>query len=215
MISEEQKTDIRNQFQQLYDIDPDQISFGDDGLPIFDYEAVSLLALRLTDLKSIHTVTDKIDVEDGIVTATCTVELPDGRTRTTSASSQRGETIGSGETARTLLITEAVANARAARRGLRAAGINLWKAHLRYVALGEMTNGHTNHDPDAHLLAEIHATAKSAGLIQGTNRAAYEKFIALHFDGRTSSKDLSTDEKRRLADLLRVAKTAVTAFTNN
>lgn len=50
---------------------------------------------------------------------------------------------------------------------------------------------------------EVHALGETLGLIKGRDKAAWERALALWFNGRTSTVDLSQDELGKLATMLR------------
>jgi hypothetical protein len=95
--------DIVRELCETHGLDPSQISFDADGeTPIFDYEAVCALSLKLTDINAIDC---KIVGRHGfpvdgdgsyanVSTAECTVILPDGKSRTVQDSAFVGELIG-------------------------------------------------------------------------------------------------------------------------
>lgn len=189
---------------QTHGLDPLQISFeGDDLNPIFDYEAVSLLSLKLTDIAAIDTSHIVRDHETGRSTCRCRVDLPDGRDRTVSDSAAIGDIMHDSTAIETVRQADAVARARASRLGIRSVGINLFQAHQRFMETGQVAASHLRHDPRAAQLTELHALAAEIGLIKGSDRSNYESFVAESFDGATSSKDLNDLDFQRLISQLR------------
>src|SRR5688572_26727066 len=88
---------IVNELCSVHGLDPSQISFEGDALnPIFDYEAVCALSLKLTDIKTIDC---EIKASENIIRSVgvCTVILMDGRSRTVEDSAEIGELLGNGE----------------------------------------------------------------------------------------------------------------------
>lgn len=196
--------DIVGELVQVHGLDPKQISFeGDDATPIFDFEAVCLLSLKLTDIKNIACEITNRDFDSQIVTARCTVELPDGRTRVCEDSARLHEQIGDGGVIDNLRMADNVAQARAVRRGIRSVGINLWNAHKKFKDSGVVETGHTRHDPRKPIYEEIHVLAENLGLIVNGNKENYKAFIAESYDGRTSAKELEDEDLNRFLISLR------------
>lgn len=190
---------IVDEYVNLHGLDELQISFeGDETTPIFDYEAINALSLKLTDIQIIDCEISERDFETEIVTSRCTVTLPDGRSRTSEDSARVGDPFGNGKTVDTLRLAEQLAQTRAVRRGIRSVGINLHRAHEQWKRTGQTVGGHTNHDPRKTLYDEIHLYAEQAGYIIGKDKTEYEKFIAESYDGRTSARDLDDTELQRL-----------------
>lgn len=201
---------VRAEICEAHGLDPDQITFADDATPIFDFEAVSLLALKLTDIKSIECATLWLDTDRKYVTAKCDVELPDGRSRSVSATALVGETLAGGQPVNTLFQAEAVAHARATRRGVRSVGINLFRAHRQYMQTGSTTSASGRLDPKIAFYQEAHLLAIKLRLIVGTDRSKYEALIAANFDGRTSTRDLDETELDLFINMLRLKEKNLT-----
>jgi hypothetical protein len=192
------------ELSEMHGLDPTQISFeGDDITPIFDFEAVCLLSLKLTDIREIACEITNRDFDSQIVTARCSVRLPDGRTRVCEDSARMHEQIGDGGTIDTLRMADNVAQARAVRRGIRSVGINLWHAHKKFRESGEVANGHTRYDPRKPVYEEIHVLAQNLGLIDGGDKEPYRSFLAESYEGRTSARDLDDDDLQRFLVTLR------------
>lgn len=188
---------------QTHGLDPTQIAFeGDDLNPIFDYEAVSLLSLRLTDIRSIDCSLISRD-QDGRSTCECTVSLPDGRSRTVSDSAAIGEEMPGGGSVKDTRLADSVARSRASRLGIRAVGINLYHAHKRYRETGRIAAASTASDPRAAALRELHVLAVELDLIVDGDKTAYQRFLADSFEGKTSSTDLNDLDFQRLLNQLR------------
>ncbi len=196
----------------MYGLMPDQISFeGNDITPIFDYEAVGCLSLKLTD---IHTIACEISGrdDDGTSTAKCTVTLPDGRSRIAEESAAIGEKLGNGVVIETAREADGIAQNRAVRRGIRSVGVNLYKSHLQFKEKGEITSGTMKADPRQPIYAEIHIRAAELDLIVDGDKSKYEEHIAELYDGRTSAADLNDLELqgllRSFRSLARLSKQA-------
>lgn len=209
LLTAEQKQ-IRDEFIAAYGLDESQISFeGSKAEPIFDYEALNTLRLVLTNIQSVEFQPPQFDSANGIVTVSCLVTLPDGRTTQPLDSAQIGETMPDGGTLETYRDAQNVAQSRALRRGIRSVGINLSRAHEQFRATGKAATGEPASQEDAER-KETQTLARQLGLKTGSgkneNREEYEKFLAEQFDGRTSTKDLSEAERARLRVTLRAMK---------
>ena len=187
-------------------LQPDQISFdGTEITPIFDYEAVCALSLKLTDIADISCrmlPPTSEPLPNGLGTlrssnAECTVTLADGRTRTCVDSAHLGETAG-GVRFVTPREADGLAQNRAVRRGIRSVGVNLYNAHRKFIETGEGTAGHLDHDPRTPIYAELHALATELDLIEYGDKAEYREYIAENYAGRTSAKDLDDVELQRM-----------------
>lgn len=189
----------------LHGLDETQISFdGTELTPIFDYEAVCSLSLKLTDIPSIDCwISDHGSAEDEMVTAKCKVTVPDGRSRTCEANAQLLEKLPDGGIVETFQMAQAVARARAVRLGIRSVGVNLYNAHRKFVETGEIALGHTRHDPRLPAYNEIHVLAEKCDLIVDADRRNYEAFISEMFPGKTSAADLDDLQLRQLLVSLR------------
>lgn len=202
---------IVNEICKLHGLEPEQISFeGKELTPIFDYEAVCALSLKLTDIQAIDcqiksnpltTFPDKLPVLGSI--AVCTVILPDGRSRTVEDSAEVGEEIAPGLKIETRRDADGMAQNRAVRRGIRSVGINLYNAHRLFVKTGSIAQGHTRHDPRLPNYNEIHALATELDLIVGADKTAYRRLMAELCDGVESSKDLNDIQLRQFLVTLR------------
>lgn len=202
----ERQMDLVQELCRTHGLQPDQISFeGTELQPIFDYEAVCALSLKLTDIESIDCRMLPPTAEPlpnglgniRISNAECTVKLPDGRTRTCVDSAQLGETVA-GVIFRTPREADGLAQNRAVRRGIRSVGINLYNAHRRFIETGSGTEGHLDHDPRKPVYAEIHMLATELDLITYGDKTKYTEYIAENYGGRTSASDLDDLELRGL-----------------
>lgn len=206
----EKQQQIVNEFVQHHGLEPDQISFeGAETTPILDYEAISALSLKLTDITDIDV--SIVERAGEIITARCIVTLPDGRTRRVEETAYAAEKLPNGGVIDSQRLCEQVALSRATRRGIRAVGINLYNAHKKFMETGEIVAGHTKHDPRYSDYLEIHVLAYKLGLkkkvtVDGKmveDRAEYERTLAEQFDGRISAKDLNDMEIMRWKLFLR------------
>jgi hypothetical protein len=208
--------EITAELTGMHGLDPSQISFeGNDLTPIFDFEAVCLLSLKLTDIREIVCEITSRDFDSQIVTARCSVRLPDGRTRVCEDSARMHEPIGDGSTIDSLRMADNVAQARAVRRGIRSVGINLWHAHKKFKDSGRVAMGHTRHDPRKPLYEEIHVLAVNLGLIVAGDKEGYKSFLAETYDGRTSARDLDDAELQRFLISLRAMNRMKRAVSQN
>jgi len=195
---------LLKELTETHGLDVSQISFeGKDATPIFDYEAVCALSLKLTDIKSIESQLTGSNAEEESVSAICTVTLPDGRTRSVEDSACLHEKFGDGKVIDSIRLAGLVAQARAVRRGIRSVGVNLFRAHQNFIKSGQAATAHTNYDPRQPEYQEIHAIAAKIGLIVNADKSQYQQFIAELYDGRTSAKELDNLELRRLKVALR------------
>ena len=174
---------------EVHNLDASQISFHEkEDTPIFDYEAVNALSLRLTDIQEIKAKIIKRG--EDFAKVECIVILPDGRTRSIEETAYLNEPIGGNKTIESLRLAEQVAQARAVRRGVRAVGVNLYKAHKKFMETGEVAQGHTNNDPRYCQYQEIKVLAKKLGLIffekngdeKVENREAYESLLMQNYE---------------------------------
>lgn len=198
--------EIVNELCAQHGLDPAQISFeGNNLTPIFDYEAVCALSLRLTDIASIDTVVKPIDPMRHLQSvAVCTVTLGDGRSRSVEDSAEVDEVVGNGLTIENKREADGMAQNRAVRRGIRSVGINLWNAHKTFMKNGgSITEGTTANDPRAANYREIHALATELDMISDGDRSVYANYLDASF-GVVSSKDLDDLQLHQLLVNLRV-----------
>lgn len=189
---------------QTHGLDASQISFdGDEDTPIFDYEAISLLSLKLTDIQKLDCWISERNERAGYAASKCTVTLPDGRERSVSENAYIGEPLPRGSKVEDIRTAEALARSRASRLGIRSVGVNLWLAHQKFVKTGEVAEGHTRHNPRKPVYDEIHQLAENLELIKGSDRADYEELISAAYDGRRSSSELDDIELQRFLTTVR------------
>jgi hypothetical protein len=182
---------------EAHGLDEKQIGFeGDSNNPIFDYSAMNLLRLRLTDLQDVETsIVERTAV---LVTAKSTVTLADGRKAGDLGTAEFGETMFDGNKVANMMQVQNLALSRAFRRGLTAAGINLYKCHLVFmetgeVATGEPVNLRRKYEKEIHNFADEF----------GHDDNEYRQFLQNIFGVRTS-KDLNENKLHQLADTYRL-----------
>lgn len=210
-MSDRKKTTIAqeeliNELVQTYGLDPEQIGFDGESLePILDFEALCVLRERLTNFKCVDVSRVSFDQEAGEATATCIIANAEGREITVSDFAQIGEAMPDGSKVSTSIQAKRLARARAMRSGIRAAGVNLMKAHKYFIEHGN-TLDFQPIDVRETMRKELHALAGEIGFINGSDRSKYEKHIAELFDGRTSSSDLNDIERGQLRVSLRAIR---------
>ncbi len=204
ILSKEQ-SELVAEFVATYNLSEEQISFdGNSTEPIFDYEALNVLRLRLTDLQDTDPWIAERNETLGIVTAKCTVTLADGRTASDLGSAQLGEVMPDGGKIENFIQAQNVALARALRRGIRSAGVNLLKAHKQFLQTGEIVSGAADEETLSKIGREIHALAAEWGHIKGKDKSDYQSFIENVFGtGKRSTLDLNDIEKSQLANMYR------------
>jgi hypothetical protein len=186
------------EFDAHHGIDPNQISFKGDSLePIFDYKALSVLRLKLTDIVDMHASIEERDHATGLVTARCTATLPSSRSVSDLGTAYVGETLGNGMVVANMIEAQNVALARALRRAIRAAGVNLLKAHQLWLQLGTIAQS----DPlDGRKVRqrELHALRDE----WGDSDEQYRDFIERLF-GVRSSLQLNDEQMSQLVSTYR------------
>lgn len=190
------------EFEQHYDISPRQIGFDSrSGEPIFDYDALSVLSLVLApDIVNMETEIERLDDAAGVASVKCRVVLRDGRSRDPLGFAFVGEAMHDGSTIDDLKQALLVAQARAARAGLRAVGFNPVQAHARRMRGEDMTLN-LSADPRSKDLATIHILREEAGLVTPDgDDTAYRNLLGDLFKDEEqrpirSARDL--DEKQR------------------
>jgi len=206
--------ELSKQFFDTYGLSPEQISFDGEKLePIFDFEALSVLREKLTNFKSVDVSQVTFNLEDNSAEAICAIFTNSDRTITVSDFAQIGELMPDGNKIESVTQAKRVARARAMRTGIRAAGVNLLKAHQLYLE-GKPLDFEPV-DPRANRIKEAHAIASEIGFIRGNDKSAYQNHISELFDGRTSSKELDDIELQKfivsLRALRRVQQAAIAA----
>lgn len=198
--------DLVNEFVDTYGLSPEQISFeGEREDPIFDYEALNVLRLRLTDIQGSYP--EIVERTDNLITAQCTLHLGDGRTASDLGTAYIGETMPDESSIETLNQAQNLALARAFRRAIRSAGVNLLKAHKRYLETGEPTTARQDTELNSRIGREIHALASEVGHITNDGKEKYQDFIEHIFGkGKRSSLDLNDIERNQLVATYRQLK---------
>lgn len=214
LTQEQQK--IADEFVSIYGFDYSQISFeGNFTEPIFDYEALNVLRLRLTDIQMTDPEVVERNVTLGIVTVKCTAILPDARSASDLGSAQfatfegdrqltRGEIMPDGSEVSMMFQAQNIALSRALRRAIRAVGVNLFKAHQQFMLNGSSTAAEIDEEFQSPIGKEIHALAKEWGHIKGKDKTQYADFIEQNFGfGLRSTLQLNDIQKSQLANFYR------------
>lgn len=197
-----QQRAIQKEFIDAYNFAPEQVSFDGASLdPIFDFDALALLSMKLCDLPHIETDLGTVDRLLGLATARGLVTLPNSNVRKIFATAMIGEVMPDGEGIKDINQAILVARARAFRNILRAVGFDPVSAHKVFQESGgtqmlELAPV----DPRLKQLAEIHLHAQALNLIviggDGfINRKRYEQKLAMVCNGKTSCRDLSDEER--------------------
>lgn len=216
ILSNEQQQ-IADEFVSTYNFEYSQISFeGDTTEPIFDYEALNVLRLRLTDIQMTEPEIVERNTMLGIVTAKCTAILPDARSASDLGSAQfatfdteqrqltQGEIMPDGSQIGSMLQAQNVALSRALRRAIRAVGVNLFKSHQEFKQSGSITLADIDEEFQSPVGKEIHKLAAEWGHISGKDKTQYQEFIERMFgSGKRSTLDLNDIEKSQLANIYR------------
>ncbi|MBD0370299.1 MAG: hypothetical protein ICV60_05650 [Pyrinomonadaceae bacterium] len=190
-----QQEDVAREFMEAYGIERQQISFDVDSPdPIFDFDALNLLVHTLGNFPVISTDLDKVEEKTGLVTATCDITVPDNRMRHVTAASFIGETLPGGSIVGNYTQALNVAQARALRKGLRAVGFDVVRAHRQSSEAPLTLNMVSETDSRTKDLAQAHILGKEMGLIQGGDKTLWSRLISIWFGGRASSAELSDEE---------------------
>jgi hypothetical protein len=205
-----QQEEIVREFTETYGIDASQISFdGEKPEPLFDFEALNLLATTLGNFPSIITEIGDVDGAMGLVTSSCEIKLPDGRRRVVFGAAVVGEDMPEEKLIETIPQALNVAQARALRKGLRAVGWDAFRAH-RQQGENILT---FNPSPDIakNEIAELHILAKDVGLITSDgDKTNYYRMMAIWFPGVKTSKELDEVQRAQMIATLRGLKKSKT-----
>jgi hypothetical protein len=199
---------IRKEFMDAYGFNVDQIGFEGNSLdPIFDYDALTVLSVKLCRIPDLCVEPATIDRLQGLAQSRVVVMLPGGEMRKTFSTAWVGEEMHDGEPIRDIIQAVQVCKARGFRDGLRIVGFNPVLAHREFVKTGQVLEL-SPIDPYLKELAEIHLHAQSLDLITASgdgfiNRVPYQQRLAKHFNGKTSAKDLTDAERSQWLQLLR------------
>lgn len=129
---------LLREFKSFYGIDESQVAFeGASPEPIFTYEALNILRLRLTDIQEIEVFPGRNAPDDNFATVECSVCLADGRKARSFDSAAVGEVMHDGSQVENIRQAWNLAQSRAIRRGIRSVGINLLAAHRSFLETGE------------------------------------------------------------------------------
>jgi hypothetical protein len=183
---------IVTEFTRDYDIKPDQISFDrDSDEPIFDYAALNTLRWALTDISETRPTICFFNERAGIVTVSCEITR-NGTKCSDLGSAKIGDRLPDGETVNNMTQCQNLAIARAFRRALRCAGIDLVEAHRNRTNRSKRESQEriplTRSERIRNQQKEIHALATEVKLIRGSDRQDYEDLIGRLFQGRASTK---------------------------
>ncbi len=197
----EQEQLVRD-FVKHYELDPDQISFDSDrGTPVFDYDALSVLSLALApDIISMIAERGNVDHIAGIADATCVVTLRDNRSRTVYGTALVGEQMPGGNQIGDIKQALDIAQARAARRGLRAVGFDPVRAHEKRMR-GEEVVLDLSEPKDLRQcdLATIHLLKRECGYNTGTgDDQDYRALIRQLFPDLQEPSAAHMDEQQRV-----------------
>jgi len=226
--SREQRA-IQKEFCDAYGFHPEQVAFDSNSLdPIFDYDALCVLSVKLCDLPDVEVTLRTVNHGTGIATSAGTAVLNNGNRRSVFGAAMVNEVMPDGEKIPDLSQAISISRARALRSILRAVGFDPVAAHRSFQRTGNVVELQLPTKlPRDKERAEIHMLATGLGLVKrvpgGIDRSAYEQSIALFFNGKTSSKDLSDLEHTQFLTMLRaftkaraIAKdAAATAARNN
>ena len=192
-----------------YGIDRTDVTFfPNDPQPFLGYEAQSILANRLADIRDIDSSVEPATKPDSI-TIKVRLELENGRTRSGIGVVNIHENGPDGKpmSHQQLIYT---ATSRALRSALRTAGYDLLHMH-HAAASGEVYEwggvGKTN-SPRNNLLRQVHALGQEAGLIRGQDKTAWQTFLVNRYE-RKHSGDLGDAQLADLAAVLRAMTTPV------
>ncbi len=191
--------EIVRAFTNDYDIEHDQIGFrGEDLEPIFDFDALSILALALTDFREISVEPGDFNAIGGVATATCGVVLSDNRLRGAYGHCVIGQVLHDGSEVTDLSMAMGVARARALRTGLRMAGFDPVRAHRAHRAhQGENLPFSPPEETDQRTkdLRQIHALAEELLWVKDGDESEYRRQINTLYPGINSAGDM-TDQQR-------------------
>lgn len=198
-----QQMEIVSSIVQAYGTDPNDITFfSDSNEPFLGYETSCVMLNALApDLKDID-AEPLFPTQPDVVSVKVILTDEKGRSRSglgtvnTNEKDEAGQPLSSQQMQYTAL-------SRGLRSAMRMAGIDLMRLHNAGGKVAEFSG------PDAsaernHLSRQLHALAAEVGYIQGTERAAYSKFL-MHRYGVSSSTQLSDE-------LLRDAVAALSAL---
>jgi hypothetical protein len=199
------------EFTEIYGLERGQISFDSDRLdPIFDFDALSLLSVKLSDIKSIRVVPGEVNVLNSLATSSCAVTLPDGRTREFFGAAVLYEVMPDGNAVEDFKQALDISQSRSLRRGLRAVGWDPLRAHQDFIAGRgvELGASPTVTDQRNKDLARAHIIGAELGIIVGSDKSRWRKLLGIWFHGKESSADLNAGELSQLLAILRSLQSA-------
>jgi hypothetical protein len=200
-----QQETILREFTSTYQIDPSQIGFeGENEQAIFDFDALSILALKLTDFKDITIEKGDLDYINGVATSECRITLQDGRTRQMFAACSVGELLHDGGEVKEMSTALAVSRARAMRTAFRAVGFDPVREHEKRKHDGQ-TLELTLNEARNNELAQIHALGEESGLIDlaRKDKTRYYGMMNIMFPGLTSARDMTDQQRAKWIAILR------------
>jgi len=207
--SREQRA-IQKEFCEVYGFKPEQVGFDGNSLdPIFDYDALCLLSIRLCDIPDIFTELASVDRLQGLAQSRCSLTLPGGAMRRVFATALMGEAMPDGEPIRDISQAISVSRARALRVGLRAVGFDPIKAHQTFKdSKGSQKLQLLPVDRRTAELAEIHMLAQALDwIVVGgdgfVNKTEYQRMMAVYFNGETSAKNMDDQHRSQWLTMLR------------
>jgi hypothetical protein len=199
---------LRDEYCAAYGFAPEQVGFSNRGSlePIFDFDAMNVLANTLADIPDIDVQLNGINEVRGMANSVCKIELPGGNKRSIYGVALIGEVLHDGTKITGMKQAIDVSRSRCLRTGLRAIGFDPVRAH-ELAKKGERLDliGSETRERQKRL-AEIHILAGPRGLNLITtdgDRSEYEMLLAQNFEGHTSSKDLSNAEVAEWCGMLR------------
>ncbi len=211
-----EQQNIADEFVADYNFEYSQISFeGNSPEPIFDYEALNVLRLRLTNIQMTEPEVVERNTRLGIVTVKCAAILPDGRSASDLGSAQYatfdeenrrltdGEIMPDGSELGSMLKAQNVALSRALRRAIRSVGVNLLKAHYEYRRNGKVAIAEIDTEFQSPVGKELHQVATEWGHIRKKDKTDYQDFMARMFGGKRSSLELNDIEKSQFVNIYR------------
>ena len=186
--------------------------------PIFDYDALAVLSIKLCNLPDIDVDFGTLDRLNGLATSRGIIMLPTGASRKTFGSAMVGELMPNGDRVNDIHQAVTVSRARALRHVLRSVGFDPIAAHRAFQKTGTMLEL-TPVDPYLKTLAEIHLHAQSLDLISVSgdgfvNKVAYQQKMAGYFKGKTSARALTDEERSQWLQILRAWTKAANVVHN-
>lgn len=213
-----QQQAIADEFCQTYALTPDQISFdGEKTEPIFDFEALSTLALELGDFKEISVTLNEVNVPGAYVSSQCHLVLADGTERSYFGVAFTSETLHNGELLDSHTAACNLSSTRALRKALRGAGFDAVRAHQAVKQSKQTFEASFDGDDDAtRQRKQRHALATELGWIKnnGADKRVYQDQM-MRFFGTSNGNNLSEKQNEifitTMRSLLNANKSALAA----